>query len=191
MAVVCEHLAYRAPNPVVGILIETLQHPHNFPLIENRRSIAEHMYGPATNRGIGVVGHLQYPLPDLGNVGFQFAWAERVERFAALARVRTVSEFKPVRDIALVSSHDQQVVLSRPRPHQRSLGAGYESHQTEYRVWSPVGRLGPNCSHLGRGWACELRSMSATKETAQVLHESLARIPSVWFDRYLLREILK
>src|SRR5262245_25256479 len=110
MAVVYEHLAYRAPNPVVGILIETLQHPHNFPLIENRRSIAEHMYGPATNRSIGIVGHLQYPLPDLGNVGFQFAWAERLERFAALAGARTVREFEPVRAIALGSSQDQQVV---------------------------------------------------------------------------------
>ena len=34
--------------------------------------------------------------------------------------------------------------------------------------------------------------MSPVKQTAQVLHESLARILLVWFDRgYLLREILK
>jgi hypothetical protein len=43
-----------------------------------------------------------------------------------------------------------------------------------------------------RAEACEIRSMSPVKQTAQVLHESLARILSVWFDRgYLLREILK
>ena len=34
--------------------------------------------------------------------------------------------------------------------------------------------------------------MNPVKQRAQVLHESLARILSVWFDRgYLSREILK
>lgn len=150
MAVVCEHLAHRAPNTVVGVLIETFQHPHNFPMIENRRSIAKHMYRPATNRSIGVGGHLQNPFPDFRNFGFQFAWAERVECFAALPRVRTMSEFKPFRDIALASSHDLQAALSRPRPHQRSLGQSTESHHGEYRVWSPGGRLGLNRCHFGR-----------------------------------------
>jgi hypothetical protein len=50
-----------------------------------------------------------------------------VECFAALPRVRTMSEFKPVRNIALVSSHDLQVALSRPRPHHRSLGQPTEA----------------------------------------------------------------
>jgi hypothetical protein len=69
------------------------------------------VYRPATNRSIGVGGHLQNALPDLRNMGFQFAWAERPECSAALPRVGTVSEFKPVRDIALASSHDQPVAL--------------------------------------------------------------------------------
>jgi hypothetical protein len=74
-------------------------------MIESGRSIAKHMYRPATNRSIGVGGHLQDALPDFRNSGFQFAWAERLECFAALPRVGTVSEFKPVRNIALASSH--------------------------------------------------------------------------------------
>src|SRR5215469_4055491 len=108
MAVVCEHLANRAPNTIVGVLIEAPEHPHYFPMIENRGSIAKHVYRPATNRSIGVGGHLQHALPDLRNFAFQFAWAERPECSAALPRVGTVSESKPVRDIALASSHDQQ-----------------------------------------------------------------------------------
>ena len=106
MAVLCEHLAHRAPNTVVGVLIQTLEHPHNFPMIENRRSIAKHMHRPATNRSIAVGGHLQDPLPDFRNFGLEFAWAECLECFAALPRVRTASEFKPGRDFALASSHD-------------------------------------------------------------------------------------
>jgi hypothetical protein len=121
MAVVCKHLAHRAPNTIVGVLVETLQHPHNFPLIENRRSIAKYMYRHETNRGLGVGGHLQNALPDLGNLGFQFAWAERPECFAALPRVGTVSEFKPVRNIALASSHGtNRVAVRQPGRRQRS-----------------------------------------------------------------------
>ena len=195
MAVVCEHLAHRASNTVVGILIETLQHPRNFPMIENRRSIAKHMYRPATNRSIGVGGHLQNPLPDFRDIGFQFAWAERLERLAALARVRTMREFKPVRDIALLSSHNQQVALSRRRPHQRFLGAVYGKASKQNTVFGSQVADQANPLPLWpppHGRACEIRSMSPVKQTAQVLHESLARILLVWFDRgYLLREILK
>jgi hypothetical protein len=194
MAVVCEHLAHRAPNTVVGVLIETLQHPHNFPMIENRRSIAKHMYRPATNRSIGVGGHLQNPFPDFRNFGFQFAWAERVECFAALPRVRTMSEFKPVRYSALSSSHDLQVALSQP---SRTIGPSGSQPKatTENTVFGPrvadSGQIVPLWPPRATE-ACEIRSMSPVKQTAQVLHESLARIPSVWFDRgYLSREILK
>jgi hypothetical protein len=105
MAVVCKHLAHRAPNTIVGVLVETLQHPHYFPVIENRRSIAKYMHRHETNRGIGVGGHLQNPLPDFGNFGFEFAGAERPECLAPLPRVATVSEFKPLGNIALASAH--------------------------------------------------------------------------------------
>ena len=142
MAVACERPAHRAPNPVVGVLVETLQHPHNFPLIENGRAIAKHMYRPATNRSIGVGGHLQNALPDFSDLGFQFTWAERLKCFAALPRVGTVSKFKPVRDIALASSHDQQWLFG-DRGRTSGLCASAESLEAEYRVWSSGGRLGP------------------------------------------------
>jgi hypothetical protein len=195
MAVVCEHLAHRAPNTVVGVLIETLQHPHNFAMIENRRSIAKHMYRPATYRSIGVGGHLQNPLPDFRNFGFQFARAERVECFAALPRVRTMSEFKPVRDIALASSHGQQVWLFRDRGGTIGPSASQPKATPENTVFGP--RVADSAKSLPlwppprrRGVRDSLNE--PVKQTAQVLHESLARILSVWFDRgYLLREILK
>ena len=170
MAVVCEHPAHRAPNTVVGILIETLQHPHNFPMVENRRSIAKRVYRPATNRSIRVGGHFQNPLPDFRNLGFQFAWAERVECFAALPRVRTVSEFKPVRDIALASSHEQQVALSRPSRTSGLSGSLPKATKQKYRLWSSGGRLAPNPCQLGRLRAageCEISSTTPVKQTAR------------------------
>src|SRR5215470_4912772 len=97
---------HRAPNLIVGVLIETLQRAHYFPMIKKRRSIAKHVYRRPTNRSIGVGGHLQNALPDFRNFGFQFARAERPQCPAALPRIGTASEFKPVRDIALASSHD-------------------------------------------------------------------------------------
>jgi len=141
VAVACERLAHRAPNPVVGVLVETLQHPHNLPLIKNRRSIAKHMYRPATNRGIGVGGHLQNALPDISDFGFQFAWAERLKCFAALPRVGTSREFKPIRDIALASSHQW---LFHDRGRKGCLQPSAQSLTAEYRVASSGGRLGPD-----------------------------------------------
>jgi hypothetical protein len=119
-----------------------------------------------------------------------------VECFAALPRVTTMSQFKPVRNIALASSHDLQVALfatetppigpsgSQPKPPRRipCLVPGWQTRAKSLPLWP----------RLRAAEACEIRSMSPVKQTAQVLHESLARILSVWFDRgYLSREILK
>ena len=186
MAVACERLAHRTPNPVVGVLVETLQHPHDFPSIENRGSIAKHMYSAATNRSIGVGDHLQNAPPDFSDFGFQFAWAERLKCFAALPRVGTASVFKPVRDIALASSHDQPVALSRSRPYHRSRRSTAQSLEAEYRVWSSGGRLGPRplpASVAFERQGGETPSVSLVKQTAKPLRESLARILLVWFDR--------
>ena len=153
MAVVCEHPAHRTPNTVVGVLIESLQHPHNFPMIENRRSIAKHMYRPATNGSIGVGGHLKNPLPDFRNLDFQFAWAERVECFAALLRVRTVSEFEPVRDIALASSHDRQVLFCN-RARTSGLSGSLLEATKQNTVFGP--RLADS-GQKGATWAASAR----------------------------------
>jgi len=150
MAVVCKHLANRAPNAIVGVLIEALQHPHYFPMIDNRGSIAKHVYRPATNRSIGVGGHLQNALPHLRNLGFQFAWAERPECSAALPRVGTVSEFKPVRGIALASSHDRQGGSSRPGVRSRLLEEVCPKPPTKVPCLVLEGQTrGLNQGHLG------------------------------------------
>lgn len=67
---------------------------------------------------------------------------------------------------------------------------------TENTVFGPrvadSGQIAATLAASRAAEACEIRSVSLVKQTAQVLHESLARILSVWFDRgYLSREILK
>src|SRR5262249_39709739 len=133
---------------------------------------------------IGVGRHFQNALPHFRNFGFQFAWAERLKCFAALPRVGTVSEFKPVRDIALASSHDQRVAFSR----RRSL-----RHPPKATKQNTVFGLRLADSGLSR---CRLEGLRTpgrrdsrnepVKQTARMLRESLARILSVWFDRSYL-----
>jgi hypothetical protein len=143
MAVVCKHLAGPAPNTIVGVLVETLQHPHNFLTIESRRPIAEYMDRHETHPRIGVGGHLQKAIPDFRNLGFHFAWAESPECFAALPRVKTVSEFKPVRDITPASSHATTKWLSFATETAPAVSSPICRPQTEYRVRSRGDRLEP------------------------------------------------
>jgi hypothetical protein len=108
------------------------------------------VYCPATNRSIGVGGHLQDAFPNLRNFGFQFAWAERPECPAALPRVGTVSEFKPVRGIALASSHDQQRGSFVTEVEQRSPGGSLPKTTHQNTVFGPrVADAGLNKGHLG------------------------------------------
>jgi hypothetical protein len=188
VGVACERLAHRAPNPVVGVLVETLA-PAQFSL-DREPEIHRKAHVPSSDEPQHRVGgHLQNALPDFSDFGFQFAWAERLKCPAALPGVGTASEFKPVRDIAPASSHDQPVVPSRARPYRRSLRSIRRNPRSRipclFFGWQTrTGPLPTWAAFPGRGGAT--RSVTLVKQTAGMLHESLARILLVWFDRAYL-----
>ena len=166
MAVVGEYLAHRAPNAVIRVLVEALQYPHNLPPIEGGRSIAKHVYRPPTNRSVGVGGHFQNPLPDLRNFGLQLARAERAQRSAALARIGTLRQFKPARDITFPSSHW----------FRSSSGNRGRLASSPLPIRMRSGRI--PCLGLGRPtWP------RAVNDLVRLPRGSLARILRVWFDR--------
>lgn len=59
-----EDLAGRLSHALLGITAEFLKDAEYAGLIDRRRAIAKHMNNRAANVRIGVVGHLQEPVPN-------------------------------------------------------------------------------------------------------------------------------
>ena len=76
----CEYLAGPFSDALVRIVSKFLEHAKDATLIDRRRPVAEYVKNPTANLWIGIVGHLQESVPNLGVVHFNFARTQRPNR---------------------------------------------------------------------------------------------------------------
>lgn len=75
-----QDLARSFSDALVRIVLKFLEDAKDAILIDRRRPIAEHVKNPTANLWIGIVGHLDESIPNLGVVDFNFARTQSPNR---------------------------------------------------------------------------------------------------------------
>ena len=89
-----EGFAGRFSHPLVGIMLKLLKGGKYASLVDRGRAIAKHMNNPPANPRIGIVGHLQEPLPNLWIVDLYFTRTESRNGLAPHIGIAVSAQFE-------------------------------------------------------------------------------------------------
>ena len=93
-----EDLAGPFSEALIHVVLKFLEHAKDATLIDRRRPIAEHVKNPSANLWIGIVGHLQKSIPNLGVVHFNFARTQSLNGFEPQFGVVVSAQFEQARN---------------------------------------------------------------------------------------------
>ena len=93
-----EDLAGRFSHPLVGIMLKLLKGGEYAGLVDRGRAVAKHMNNPTANPCIGIVGHLQEPIPNLRIVDLYFARTQRLNGLAPHFGIAVSAQFEQARN---------------------------------------------------------------------------------------------
>lgn len=93
-----EDLAGRLSHQLVGIIAEFLKRAENASLVDRWRSIAKHVNNRAADVWIGVVGHLEEPIPNPRIMQLNFARTQSLNSFAPYFGIAVSAQFEQARN---------------------------------------------------------------------------------------------
>ena len=93
-----EGFAGRFSHPLVGIMLKLRKRGKYAHLVDRRRAVAKHMNNPPANPGIGIVGHLQEPIPNLWIVDLYFALTQSRNGLAPHFGIAVSAQFEQARN---------------------------------------------------------------------------------------------